>query len=320
MFINISDSKEAENKGSSSKLVHYLEKENRIDGKQKPEYWFNGQQVSIQPYEVMRKIDGNVAKLGKDDAKFFLVNISPSQKEIAFLKEQYGEDGAIDQMKGFAVRVMDAYAQNFKREGINGHEDLLWFAKLENYRYYSHNDPEVKQGLKKRGDRKDGEQLHVQVIVSRKDATNTVKLSPMNNSRGKNATHSKKMGQFDRLAFKQCSESLFDSLFEFDRQLKDTLAYANTKKNGSVTERAAMEKLEQETSVNARETEIGIDFSPEQVDLELAPDIQEQTAEIGYSHESWAAPFRIDIADDIDDEAIHGRNRHRKRKARTNTR
>ncbi len=320
MFINISDSKEAENKGSSSKLVNYLEKENRMDGKQKPEYWFNGQQVSIQPYEVMRKIDGNVAKLGKDDAKFFLVNISPSQKEIAFLKEQYGEDGAIDQMKGFAVRVMDAYAQNFKREGINGHEDLLWFAKLENYRYYNHNDPEVKQGLKKRGDRKDGEQLHVQVIVSRKDATNTVKLSPMNNSRGKNAAHSKKMGQFDRLAFKQCGESLFDSLFEFDRQLKDTLAYANTKKNGNVTERATMQKLEQETSVKKRETEIETNISPEQVDLELAPDIQEQTAEIGYSHESWSAPFRIDIADDIDDEAIHGRNRHRKRKARTNTR
>ncbi|EHQ25104.1 DUF5712 family protein [Mucilaginibacter paludis] len=320
MFINISDSREAENKGSSSKLVHYLEKENRTDNRQKPEYWFNGQQVSIQPYEVMRKIDGNVAKLGKDDAKFFLVNISPSQKEIAFLKEQYGEDGARDQMKGFAVRVMDAYAQNFKRESINGHEDLIWFAKLENYRYYSHNDPEVKQGLKKRGDRKDGEQLHVQVIVSRKDATNTIKLSPMNNSRGKNAAHSKKMGQFDRLAFKKCGESLFDSLFEFDRQLKDTLAYANTKKNGSLTERATMEKLEQETCAKMREAEIGTDLSPEQVDLELAPDTQEQTAEIGYSHESWAAPFRIDIADDIDDEAIHGRNRHRKRKARTNTR
>ncbi|RKR85156.1 hypothetical protein BDD43_5417 [Mucilaginibacter gracilis] len=320
MFINISDSREAENKGSSSKLVHYLEKENRIDGKQKPEYWFNGQHVSIQPYEVMRKIDGNVAKLGKDDAKFFLVNISPSQKEIAFLKEQYGEDGAIDQMKGFAVRVMDAYAQNFKREGINGHEDLIWFAKLENYRYYSHSDPEVKQRLKKRGDRKEGEQLHVQIIVSRKDASNTVKLSPMNNSRGKNAAHSKKMGQFDRLAFKQCGESLFDNLFEFDRQLKDTLAYANTKKNGSVTERATMEKREQETFVKARETEIGTDISQEQVDLELAPDIQEQTTEIGYSPESWAAPFRIDIADDIDDEAILGRNRHRKRKARTNMR
>ena len=250
MFINITDNKEAANKGSSSGLVHYLEKENRLDLKQQPEYWFNGNQIRIEPYEVMRKIDGNIAKLGRDDAKFFLVNISPSQKEIAFLKEQYGEDGAKEQMKGFAVRVMDAYAQNFNREGVNSHEDLVWFAKLENYRYYSHKDPEVKQGLKKRGDRKEGEQMHIQVIVSRKDVTNSIKLSPMNNSRGKNAEHSKKMGQFDRVAFKQSGETLFDSLFSFDRQLKDTLAYANVQKNGKLFQREQLSLLDQGASQN----------------------------------------------------------------------
>lgn len=250
MFINITDSKEAANKGSSAGLVHYLEKENRIDNKQQPEYWFNGQQIRIEPYEVMRTIDNNIAKLGKDDAKFFLVNISPSQKEIAFLKEQYGEEGAKEQMKGFAVRVMDAYAQNFKKDSINSHEDLVWFAKLENHRYYSHKDPEVKQGLKKRGDRKDGNQMHVQVIVSRKDATNKIKLSPMNTSRGKNAEHSKKMGQFDRVAFKQSGETLFDSLFSFDRQLKDTLAYANVRKNGRLAQREQLSLLNEGASQN----------------------------------------------------------------------
>ena len=250
MFINITDSKEAANKGSSAGLVHYLEKENRVDNKQQPEYWFNGQQIRIEPYEVMRTIDNNIAKLSKEDAKFFLVNISPSQKEIAFLKEQYGEDGAKEQMKGFAVRVMDAYAQNFKKDGIYSHEDLVWFAKLENHRYYSHKDPEVKQGLKKRGDRKDGEQMHVQVIVSRKDATNKIKLSPMNTSRGKNAEHSKKMGQFDRVAFKQSGETLFDSLFSFDRQLKDTMAYANVQKNGKLAQREQLGVLTEAASQN----------------------------------------------------------------------
>ena len=34
----------------------------------------------------------------------------------------------------------------------------------------------------------------------------------------------------------------------------------------------------------------------------------------------WIPDIQIDITDDIDDEAIHGRNRRRKRKARTNTR
>jgi hypothetical protein len=35
---------------------------------------------------------------------------------------------------------------------------------------------------------------------------------------------------------------------------------------------------------------------------------------------SYVPPLRLDISDDIDDEQINGRNRRRKRKARTNTR
>ena len=316
MFINISDSKEAANKGSSAKLVHYLEKENRLTGNKFPENWFNGNRLTIDSYEVMRTIDNNIAKLGKADAKFFLVNISPSQKEIAFLREQYGDDGVKEQMKGFAVRVMDAYAQNFKREGVNSHEDLVWFAKLENYRYYAYNDAEVKQGIKKHGDRKEGEQLHVQVIVSRKDATNMIKLSPMNTSRGRNEEHSKKMGQFDRVAFKQCGETLFDKLFEFDRQLKDTMAYANAQKNGSLTERVQMETRNQEEEA----IHSGIGLAEYQPEMELAPGIHSNPDTIDQSFDGYFSPIHIDIKEDVDDEAIHGRNRHRKRQARTNTR
>jgi hypothetical protein len=296
MYINITDSKEAANKGSSSGLVHYLEKENRLDKLKAPEYWFNGQAINIAPYDVMRSIDNNVAKLGKADAKFFLINISPSQKEIAFLREQYGDDGVKEQLQGFAVRVMDAYAQNFKREGIGSQEDLIWFAKLENYRYYIFNDPEVKQGIKKRGDRKEGEQLHVQVIVSRKDATNTIKLSPMNTSRGKNEQHSKKMGQFDRVAFKQSGESLFDSLFEFDRDLKDTMAYANTQKNGSLKEKLEMQTLELEMLLSSKSL-------PEQENRNVAVTTQPD--------QEFSEHINVNITDDVDDEAVYGRNRRR---------
>jgi len=298
MFINISDSKEAANKGSSGGLVHYLEKENRFDKKNEPEYWFNGKAIIINPYDVMQTIDHNIAKLGKADAKFFLVNISPSQKEIAFLRGQYGNEGVKDQLKGFAVRVMDAYAQNFKRDGVNSHKDLVWFAKLENYRYYTYNDPEVKQGIKKRGDRKEGEQLHVQVIVSRKDATNTIKLSPMNTSRGKNEEHSKKMGQFDRVAFKQCGETLFDSLFGFERQLKETMAYANAQKNGSLHERLQMGALELEI--------------PLSLDGVLQEEIvNHQATNIERPYDDLNEQIQISITDDVDDEAIYGRNRRR---------
>jgi hypothetical protein len=193
---------------------------------------------------------------------------------------------------------MDAYAQNFKRENVNSHEDLVWFAKLENYRYYSYKDHAVKQGLKKRGDRKEGEQMHVQVIVSRKDATNMIKLSPMNTSRGKNEEHSKKMGQFDRVAFKQRGESLFDSLFEFERQPKDTMDYANTKKNGSLNERMQIDSLELQTSISSK-------------DMPMEDIVNHQIANIETQDNVLTEQIQINITDDVDDEAVYGRNRQR---------
>lgn len=247
MYINITKSETGDNKGSSGALVHYLEKENRMKpenaNENKPEHWFNGMARDIKPHEVRMGIDRNVAKLGREDSKFFLINISPSQKELAHLVSQYGEDGAKENLKEFAMRVMDEYARNFKRLGINNHRDLLWFGKLESYRYYSHNDKEVKNGQKKKGARKEGRQMHVQIIVSRKDITNRIKLSPQNTSRGKNKAHSQKLGQFDRTAFKQSGETLFDELFDFERNLKDSLQYANTMKNGTARQKAQMHTL-----------------------------------------------------------------------------
>src|SRR5690606_6824226 len=120
----------------------------------KPERWFNGADSDIKPHEVRMGIDRNVAKLGREDCKFFLINISPSQKELAHLVSQYGEDGTGEKLKEFDMRVMDEYDRNFKRPGIESHKDLLGFGKLENYRYYSHNDKEVKSGLKRKGERK----------------------------------------------------------------------------------------------------------------------------------------------------------------------
>jgi len=247
MFINITASETGNNKGSSGALVNYLEKENHLQPEHgrglQPEHWFNGAGNEIRRQEVRIKIDRNIAKLGRNDSKFFLINISPSQKEIAHLCAQYGEEGAKEKLKEFAVQVMDEYARNFKRPGINSNKDLLWFGKQENYRYYTHKDNEVINGTKIKGERKEGKQMHIQIIVSRKDISNTIKLSPENTSRGKNKEHSEKLGQFDRTAFKQSGESLFDQVFDFDRGLKDTFTYANTMKNGTVTQKRQMNIL-----------------------------------------------------------------------------
>ena len=224
--------------------MHYLEKENRIGEKTDPELWFNHSGKRIESYEVRSALDGNIARLCKADAKFFLINISPSQKELKYLEESYGKNERNKQLRKYAEKVMDEYARNFKREGISTAKDLMWFGKIEHHRYYSFKDKEVVNGERKRGERKEGNQMHIQIIVSRKDASNKIKLSPMNNSKGKNEAHSKKLGQFNHVAFKQSGEVVFDRLFSFDRGLKETFEYANVGKNGSLAQKQQMDILE----------------------------------------------------------------------------
>lgn len=268
MFINITTSETGDNKGSSGALVNYLEKENQMQTEKgkglELENWFNGTGNEIRRQEVRMKIDSNIAKLGRSDSKFFLINISPSQKELAYLYDKYGKDSTKEKLKEFAVKVMDEYAKNFKRPGINSHKDLLWYGKHENFRYYKHTDKEVKDGTRQKGERKEGRQDHIQIIVSRKDITNRIKLSPQNTSKGKNKEHSAKLGEFNRTAFKQSGEKLFDQVFDFDRRVKDTLVYANTMKNGTSEQKTQMQILESiqnqqpEPSQILRELSIGV--------------------------------------------------------------
>ncbi|WP_237732392.1 DUF5712 family protein [Flavobacterium sp. UGB4466] len=287
MYINITDSETGNNKGSSGQLVNYLEKENHaaLENGHAKELWFNTISSEIILQEVKVRIDNNIAKLGRNDAKFYLVNISPSQKEITYLKERFGDQGAQEKLKEYAVCVMDAYARNFKRPGIQDSKNLLWYGKLERYRYYNYRDPEVEQGIVKAGELKTGEQMHVQVIVSRKDSSNKIKLSPMNNSRGSNKEHSARLGQFDRVSFKGSGELIFDQMFGFDRLLKDTMNYALTMKNGSPEQKREIHLLDQ------------LQNSPTDTERPIFPDrtkgifqnnsseLEQLTSEIGFSTE-----------------------------------
>lgn len=229
-YVNVTKSEAGGNTGSSSGLVAYLEKENLHQPQTHQERWFNQERDNIRPEEVQKGIDTNVAKLKKTEAKFFLVNISPSEKELAHL----GNDPK--KLKEYAREVMDQYAQNFKK-GIGG-EDLRYYGKVEYNRYYKFTDAEVQAGDRKRGEIKEGNHLHVQVIVSRKDHENQMLLSPLNNSSGRNQTHSQKFGQFNQVNFKQSAEQAFDRGFNYQREKEESFGYQNTMQNGTVSERA----------------------------------------------------------------------------------
>jgi hypothetical protein len=232
--INITSSNTGSNAGSCGQLVEYLEKENNLRAEHKAELWFNQGRDDLRPQEVRLGIDSNTAKLKQHEAKFYLVNISPSQKEL----EHIGNDP--QKLKAYAREVMAEYAANFQK-GLSP-DDVKWYGKVEYNRGYKWTDPEVKQGLNQRGDLKAGCQMHVQIIVSRKDMQNQRLLSPLTNHRGqgKSAEHGHKFGQFNRVEFKERSELAFDHQTGYHRELEDSFRYQNTMINGTMQEKAAM--------------------------------------------------------------------------------
>ncbi|WP_018622460.1 DUF5712 family protein [Spirosoma luteum] len=262
--VNITASSSGSNAGSCGQLVEYLEKENNLKAEHKAELWFNQGRDDLRPYEVRQDIDANTAKLKQSEAKFYLVNISPSQKEL----QHIGNNP--QKLKDYARGVMAEYAANFQK-GL-GPDDVKWYGKVEYNRGYKWTDPEVKQGLSQRGEAKTGHQMHVQIIVSRKDSHNQRLLSPMTNHRGqgKSAEHGHKFGQFNRVAFKERSEVAFDTQLNYRRELEESFRYQNTMSNGTVQERAAM-TLELRDTQHERQQQLAADLRrAEELRLEQA--------------------------------------------------
>lgn len=242
--VNITASETGGNTGSCGQLTDYLEKENQKLGKN--ELWFDQGRDDIEPDQVKSGIDQNVAKLKKTEAKFYLINISPSGKEL----DHIGNDP--QKLKAYAREVMREYAENFNK-GLS-EKDIKYYGKIEYNRYYTHEDPEVKQGIRKRGEAKEGNQMHAQLIVSRKTTDNGRLISPMTNHRGSNAGHSQKFGQFDRLTFTDRSEKAFDRVFSYDRELTETFKFRKIMLNGTAMERADM--IIAERNLQTKQTQI----------------------------------------------------------------
>ncbi|MBC3789150.1 DUF5712 family protein [Spirosoma utsteinense] len=266
--INITASSTGSNAGSCGQLVEYLEKENNLKAEHKAELWFNQGRDDLRPYEVRQGIDSNTAKLKQHEAKFYLVNISPSQKELAHL----GNDP--QQLKEYARGVMAEYAANFQK-GL-GPDDVKWYGKVEYNRGYKWTDPAVQQGLSQRGELKAGPQLHIQIIVSRKDMQNQRLLSPLTNHRGqgKSEAHGHKFGQFNRVEFKERSERAFDTQLNYRRDLEESFRYQNTMSNGTAQERAAM-TLELRDTQHERQQQLAADLRrAEELRLEQAQKVE----------------------------------------------
>ncbi len=147
------------NKGSAKGLINYLEKENKDKENGDREYFFSHKANLVEAKVAVESLDKNNKGIGKNDSKFFMVTINPSQSEQAYMLRGISGMGVEDvheltpgQKEEFKVAlrdytrdVMDIYAQNFGRENVRDGNDLVYFAKIEESRTYKHYDRFVKE-------------------------------------------------------------------------------------------------------------------------------------------------------------------------------
>ena len=202
------------NTGSCSGVTTYLQHEDleRMKKGENIQPFFNNSRDYITPKEVTFHIDNNKAKLCRNDAKFYVITVSPSNEEL----EQLGkteEEQVLGMKKYIREDVIQRYAEGFGK-GLNK-EDIEYYAKI-------HFDL---QGAERND-------MHVHIIVSRKDRSNKIKLSPKTNHTGKKKTGTAK-GGFDRTNFFRTCEASFDKRSGFLREPEQSFDFLNAMKNGS---------------------------------------------------------------------------------------
>lgn len=207
------------NSGSCKALVEYLDKEERG-------FFFDKNDEKASANRVVKDINGNVNKLGKNEDKFYMVSFSPSKNELQqMVGREVGGIGELtyeektklfSDLRNYTHDAMDIYAKSFNRDNVKSGKDLLYFARIETERTYNHYDKEVQQGQAKTGDIKDGLQFHIHVIVSRKSADDKTKLSPnirFRNCQFKNGTQKEVTRGFNYTEFTEKCSAKFTEKF-----------------------------------------------------------------------------------------------------------
>ena len=211
------------NAGSSRQLANYLEHEDleRMEKGIYTEGFFNLMEDNIYKSTAIKDIDSNIGQLLKTDAKFFAIHISPSEKELRAMGNT--EQEKAEAMKRYIREVfIPEYAKNFNK-GLS-ETDIKFYGKIHFDRNRSDNELN----------------MHCHLIVSRKDQANKKKLSPLTNH--KNTQKGTVTGGFDRVNLFRQAEQGFDKLFGYNRQLSESFEYANTMKNGSISEQLELQE------------------------------------------------------------------------------
>ncbi len=282
---NASPQKEGgDNKGSCAALANYLthEDEQRIEAGLDPMPFLKPDGTEVSLGEVIDKIDRNHKHLGKNDDKFYHIIVAPSADEIAAMgtteAEQY--KSAVKLMRA----ISDEYAENFNRETVQDASDITIFWKFHTTR----------------GD--DGElQFHLHGIVARNsNGANgkSVKLSPMTTHR--DTENGPVKGGFDRKAFFNRAEKLFDKLFHYDRKVSETFDYNNAMAHGSPEEMADQERRLKAEKLTENKEAIAKGIAARRKTVQNKNDVNEIAEMLAQGVNPIAQPEATSLSDIVD--------------------
>ena len=236
------------NTGSSSNLTNYLDKEQK-------NAWFNSSDLDIQTKVVTAEID----KMGRGGMKksewgFIEIEYNPSEKEqLAIIEKatgrtdvtQWNQLSSTEQQRTkeefmeYVREAQDVQARNYEKENINSGADLKYFGKVETQRKYKGTDEEVKEKRVKQGQLKEGLNMHVHIIQHRKTADKKHKISPIINAKNISEKNPVK-AKFNRNAFINKVEQLFDARYNYKRKLGETFEYRTANKFNRFLEKEAL--------------------------------------------------------------------------------
>jgi hypothetical protein len=204
--------------------VDYLSKENEGKELSNQEHFFNDKQDFIGKESAKKTIDSPTKEgMSPKDARYFEVIVSFDKNELKGKTD--------DQLKEYVKeKFPQVYAESVKGKEVDK-DKLLWVAKLEKERKYKGTDKDVIEGKAKSGQKKEGDQRHVHILIARKTSDEKMKVSPLTNH--KKESKDGKVSGFDRTEFINKTEQEFDKKFEYKRPLTESFEYRNTMDKGS---------------------------------------------------------------------------------------
>ncbi|WP_242478925.1 DUF5712 family protein [Hymenobacter lapidiphilus] len=224
------------NAGSSQRCANYLVKEAKEAGGEATFFGAPGTEAKTAA-EVVAMLDGNVKGLGKDDPKFHSLVLSPSSDELLLIGNNP------QALEEYTRNVMDLYAKNFQLK--NGRElgeaNLVWAATIHQERKNRGTDEGVQ------GEKKDGLQTHVHIMVSARDADQKITLNPLGRA-----------DRFNRVQFQ--AEAVTQMQVQFGRVVPLGIAAKEPTRRQLVAEK--VEEITSKAAANRKEKK---PLTPEQI-------------------------------------------------------